>query len=70
MTQRSIQTLSRLLAIRMISVAFGVSAALVVITAAYYLLDTAELRRLTLETQVRHIVEAISRGENPATWPL
>lgn len=70
MMQGSAQSLSRLLAIRMISVALGVSAALVVATAAYYLLDKPELRRLTLEMQVRHIVEAISRGEDPATWPL
>lgn len=70
MIRRPNQTLAQLLAIRMIFVAFGVSFALLAVTAAYYMLDTPKLRRLTLELQVRHIVDAIRRGDDPATWKL
>ena len=70
MIPRSNRTLSNLLAIKMIFVAFGVSVALIALTAAYYMLDKSELRRLTLEKQVRHIVDAIRRGDDPATWTL
>ena len=64
------RTLAQLLAIRMILVALGVSFALIALTAAYYMLDTPELRRLTLELQVRRIVDAVRRGDDPATWKL
>ncbi len=70
MIQRPGRTLSRLLAVRMILVALGVSFALIALTAARYVLDTPELRRLTLEMQVRHIVEAIRRGDDPTTWEI
>lgn len=70
MTRRPKRTLSRLLAIEMTLVALGVSLALMVFYAAHYMLDKQELRRLTLESQVRDIVGAIQRGENPATWEL
>jgi signal transduction histidine kinase len=63
-------SLSHRLAVEMILVAFGVSFALLALTAAYYMLDQAELRRLTLEMQVRRIVEAIQRGDDPASWQL
>jgi hypothetical protein len=68
MIRRSNRTLSQLLAIEMFFVALGVSIALIGITAAYYMLDKQELRRLTLEMQVRHVVDAIRRGDNPASW--
>lgn len=70
MTRQSKPTLSRLLAIDMFIAALGVSFALIALTAAYYLVDKPELRRLTLEMQVRHIVEAIGRGDDPAAWKL
>ncbi len=70
MIRRPNRTLSQLLAIEMFLVSLGVSFALVAITAAYYLLDKQELRRLTLEMQVRQIVDAIGRGDNPASWEL
>lgn len=70
MIRRPNRTLAQLLAIKMILVAVGVSFALIALTAAYYMLDTPELRRLTLELQVRHIVDAIRRGDDPATWEL
>ena len=70
MIRRSNRTLSQLLAIEMFFVALGVSIALIALTAAYYMLDKPELRRLTLETQVREIVNAIGRGDNPATWKI
>lgn len=64
------RTLSRLLAIEMSIVALGVSFFLIVFFAAHYLLDIPELRRLTLEAQVRDIVSAIQRGEDPAAGRL
>ena len=70
MIRRPNRTLSQLLAIEMILVALGVSFTLIALTAAYYVLDKPELRRLTLELQVRHIVDAIRRGEDPAAWTL
>ena len=70
MIRRPNRTLSQLLAIEMFFVALGVSFALIALTAAYYMLDKPELRRLTLEMQVRQIVDAIGRGENPAAWKL
>jgi|GEM_PF-1417161 len=70
MIRRSNRTLSQLLAIEMFFVALGVSLALIAITAAYYMLDKPVLRRLTLEMQVRHIVEAIRRGDDPAAWSI
>jgi len=63
-------TLSRLLAMEMIIAALGVSFALTASTAAYYLLDKQELRRLTLEMQVRHIVDTIKWGDDPAAWKI
>ena len=68
MIRRPNRTLSQLLAIEMFIVALGVSFALVALTAAYYMLDKPELRRLTLEMQVREIVDAIRRGDDPAAW--
>ena len=70
MIRRPNRTLSQLLAIEMFFVALGVSFALIGLTAAYYMLDKPELRRLTLEMQVREIVDAIGRGDNPAAWHL
>jgi len=70
MTPQSNRSLSHLLAIDMFMTAFAVSVALIALTAAYYLVDQPELRRLTLEMQVRHIVEAIKRGDDPAKWEL
>ncbi len=70
MSRRSNWTLSRLLAIDMVIVSVAMSFALIAVTAAYYLVDKSELRRLTLEMQVRHIVEAIGRGDDPAAWEL
>ena len=70
MIRRSNRTLSELLAIKMIFVALCVSVALIALTATYYMLDKPELRRLTLELQVRHIVDAIRRGDDPATWTI
>ena len=70
MIRRPNRTLSQLLAIEMILVALGVSFAGVALTAAYHMLDKPELRRLTLEMQVRHIVDAIRRGDDPAAWTL
>ncbi len=69
-TRRGKRTLARVLAIEMALVTLAVSLALIASTAAYYLLDKAELRRLTLEMQVHRIADAISRGEDPAIWPL
>jgi len=68
MIRRLNRTLSHLLAIEMFFVALGVSIALIALTAAYYMLDKQELRRLTLEMQVRHVVDAIRRGDDPASW--
>ena len=48
MIRRPNRTLSQLLAIEMFIVALGVSFALIALTAAYYMLDKPELRRLTL----------------------
>jgi len=70
MIRRRKRTLSQLLAIEMTLVALGVSFALIVFYAAHYLLDTQELRRLTLEAQVRDIVGAMQRGDDPAAWKL
>jgi signal transduction histidine kinase len=70
MIRRPKRTLSQLLAIEMFLVALGVSVALIALTAAYYMLDKPELRRLTLEMQVRHVVDAIRRGDDPAAWEL
>ncbi|MBX9646079.1 MAG: HAMP domain-containing histidine kinase [Xanthobacteraceae bacterium] len=64
------RTLAQLLAIRMSLVAVGVSFALMALTTLYYTLDTPQLRRLTLELQVHHIIDAIRRGDDPATWTL
>ena len=70
MTRQSNRSLSHLLAIDMFIAALAVSIALIALTAAYYLVDKSELRRLTLQMQVRHIVEAIGRGDDPAKWEL
>lgn len=70
MIRRSKRTLARLLATEMVVMALGVSFALIAATAAWYLLDKTELRRLTLEMQVRHITDAISRGDDPAAWRI
>jgi signal transduction histidine kinase len=70
MNRQSNQSLSRLLALDMFIAALAVSFGLIAFTAAYYLVDKSELRRLTLEMQVRHIVEAIGRGDDPAKWEL
>ncbi|HWS94970.1 MAG TPA: hypothetical protein VN620_00635, partial [Candidatus Methylomirabilis sp.] len=70
MTRQSDRSLSHLLAIDMFIAALAVSIALIALTAAYYLIDKSELRRLTLQMQVRHIVEAIGRGDDPAKWEL
>ena len=64
------RTLSRLLATEMVLATLAVFFALIAVTAAYYVLDRADLRRLTLEMQVRHIVEAIRRGDDPAAWDI
>jgi signal transduction histidine kinase len=68
--RRAQRNLSCLLAIEMGRAALGVCVALIASTAAWYLLDKTELRRLTLEMQVRHITEAISRGDDPAAWQI
>ncbi len=68
MIRGRIRKLSHQLAIEMVCVTFALFAVLIVATSAYYLLDKPELRRLTLEMQVRHIVDAIRRGDDPAAW--
>jgi signal transduction histidine kinase len=70
MIARRKRTLARLLATEMVVVTLGACFALIASTAAWYLLDKTELRRLTLEMQVRHISDAISRGDDPAAWQI
>ena len=70
MIRRGKLTLSRLLALEMSLVALGVSVALIVAYAGFFALNTPELRRQTLEAQVRAIADAVQQGENPASWKL
>lgn len=70
MSRQPKQTLAQLLAMRMILVALAISFALIALTGLYYMLDMPQLRRLTLELQMRHIIDAMRHGDNPATWTL
>jgi signal transduction histidine kinase len=47
-------------------VTLAVIVALMAATTGYYTVDGQDLRRLTLEMQLRHIVDALRRGEDPA----
>ncbi|MDR3401552.1 MAG: HAMP domain-containing sensor histidine kinase [Chthoniobacter sp.] len=51
-------------------VAAGLSAILIVFYAAHCILDTQELRRMTMETELQSIIDGLKRGENPAAWKL
>jgi signal transduction histidine kinase len=70
MSGRGERPLSQALAIQMTLVALGVSVALVLFFGAQYMLDTQELRRLTLEHQVQDIVASLRRGADPAADEL
>ncbi len=62
--------LSRILAIHMALVAAAVASMLIAFYAAHCVLDTQELRRLTIEAQLQDIIAGVKRGEDPATWKL
>lgn len=70
MSGQAERSLSRALAIQMSLVAVGVSLALVLFFGAQYLLNTQELRRLTLEQMVQDVVTSLKDGKNPALAPL
>ncbi|MBS0518179.1 MAG: HAMP domain-containing histidine kinase [Proteobacteria bacterium] len=70
MTAPTNRKLSYLLATEMLRMTFAVLAMLIVLTTGYYMLDGQDLRRLTLEMQVRDVIDAISRGEDPATGEI
>ncbi len=66
MSARAERSLSRALAIQMSLVAVAVSLALVLFFGAQYLLNTEELRRLTLEQMVQDIIVSMQHGKDPA----
>jgi signal transduction histidine kinase len=69
MLPRPSRTLQRSLAIRVVAVSVSACIALTVFFALRYMLDTPRLRRLTLENEVRTIIEAMVRRDDPARWP-
>jgi|FEC22Drversion2_1045045.scaffolds.fasta_scaffold00309_44 signal transduction histidine kinase len=66
MTAPANRKLSYLLATEMLRMTLAVLAALIALTIGYYMLDRQNLRRLTLEMQVRGVIDAIRNGEDPA----
>ncbi|SKA32458.1 Signal transduction histidine kinase [Enhydrobacter aerosaccus] len=68
MIRGRLRKLSHQLAFEMVVVTLAVFTVLVIVTIGYYFLDKPELRRLTLEMQVRHIVDAMRRGDDPTAW--
>lgn len=70
MSGQAERSLSRTLAIQMSLVAVGVSLALVLFFGAQYLLNTQELRQLTLEHMVQEVVTSLSEGKDPGALAI
>ncbi|MDR3536401.1 MAG: HAMP domain-containing sensor histidine kinase [Acetobacteraceae bacterium] len=65
---RSSPTLQWLLFTRMGMVALAVSLALTVFFVLHYMLDTPRLRELTLEAELKAVVDALAKRQDPAQW--
>ena len=63
-------SLTRMLAVRLAAVSAAVCAALIVFFFVKYTWDTPALRRATLESDMHRLIDALSRGEDPAKWPV
>jgi len=68
LTGHKLPTLERILAVRVVLIGTAITLLLLAFFFAKYLLDTPPLRRATLQTEVDALVQAVSRGEQPARW--
>ena len=63
---RSPRSLKRILAVRTMAVSVSVAVSLTVAVFFNYMLDTAELRRATLQADLRQVVQTLAAGKDPA----